>query len=228
VPAAILFDLLNGGDKSWDENPYSRLGRDAYHAAATEFALGSVGAGAGATTADLKGGLGSASAVLDNGITVGALVAVNAFGATTPPDMPHFWAAPWEADNNEFGGLGVAPRIAGGANALGSKLPNPMQNTTIAIIATDACLTKAELKRIAVAAQDGMARAIMPSHTLYDGDLVFSVATGAKPLSDKTVDALAIGHAAAIVLSRAIARGIWEASAAPNDRLPCFRDKYAL
>jgi len=228
VPAAILFDLLNGGDKNWDENPYSRLGRDAYHAATAEFALGSVGAGAGATTADLKGGLGSASAILDNGITVGALVAVNAFGATTPPDMPHFWAAPWEADNNEFGGLGVAPRIAGGANALGSKLPNPMQNTTIAIIATDACLTKAELKRIAVAAQDGMARAIMPSHTLYDGDLIFSVATGTKPLSDKTVDALAIGHAAAIVLSRAIARGIWEASAAPNDRLPCFRDKYAL
>jgi len=103
-----------------------------------------------------------------------------------------------------------------------------MENTTIAIIATDACLTKAELKRIAVAAQDGMARAIMPSHTLYDGDLIFSVATGTKPLSDKTIDALAIGHAAAIVLSRAIARGIWEASAAPNDRLPCFRDKYAL
>jgi len=228
VPAAILFDLLNGGNKAWAENPYRRLGQQAYHAADRDFALGSSGAGTGATIADLKGGLGSASAILENGVTIGALVAVNAYGSVIPPDTAHFWAAPWEAGNSEFGGLGPVPAQKQASAPLVTKSLKPIENTTIAIVATDATLTKAQCQRLAVAAQDGMARAIVPSHTLFDGDLVFAAATGAKPLSDPLNDAVLIGHAAACVLTRAIARAIWEATAAPGDRLPCFRDRFGL
>jgi D-aminopeptidase len=232
VPAAILFDLLNGGDKEWDENPYGNLGRQAFAAATPDFSLGTVGAGIGATTADLKGGLGSASAVLDCGVTVGALVAVNAFGAVTPPDVPQFWAAPWEAgseaNNAEFGGLGFTSSRITDTKPITPKGFSPVQNTTIAIIATDAKLSKAQCQRVAVAAQDGMARAIVPSHTLFDGDLVFAAATGAHDLADPLMDAVMIGHAAATVLARAIARAIWEATPQDGDQLPCFKDKYGL
>ena len=103
VPGAIIFDLLNGGDKDWPENPYKRLGAEALAAVGADFALGSAGAGIGATTANLKGGLGSASMVLESGVTVGALVVVNALGAATVADGPHFWAAPFEI-GGEFGG----------------------------------------------------------------------------------------------------------------------------
>ncbi len=106
VPGAILFDLLNGGDKGWRDNPYKGLGAAALGAAGLEFPLGSVGAGFGATTDGLKGGLGSASVVLESGMTVGALVAVNALGSVTVGDGGHFWAAPWEMEA-EFGGLGL-------------------------------------------------------------------------------------------------------------------------
>ena len=96
VPGAILFDLLNGGDKDWTDSPYPLLGRAALEVASADFALGTAGAGYGAMTANLKGGLGSASTVLPSGITVGALVAVNALGSATVGDTAHFWAAPWE------------------------------------------------------------------------------------------------------------------------------------
>ena len=108
VPGAIVFDLLNGGDKAWTENPYPALGRAALDAASVDFALGSAGAGTGTMTGKLKGGLGSASAVLDNGFTVGALVVVNALGRATVGDGPQFWAAPWEI-GAEFGGHGPDP-----------------------------------------------------------------------------------------------------------------------
>src|SRR5690606_24674890 len=107
VPGAILFDLGNGGDKSWDETPYPGLGRRAFEAAAEEFALGTAGAGYGASTLNWKGGLGSASVVLESGITVGALVAVNSLGTVTVGDTPQFWAAPWELEG-EFGARGMA------------------------------------------------------------------------------------------------------------------------
>lgn len=217
VPGAILFDLLNGGDKDWGESPYPALGRAAFEAAAVEFALGSAGAGIGAMTADWKGGLGSASAVLDGGGTVGALVAVNALGSLTAPSG-QFWAAPWEM-GDEFGGLGLGGPWAPEAEPLPVKRLG--EATTIAIVATDVALAKPALQRLAVAAHDGLARAILPSHTPYDGDLVFAVSTGARPADEG--DPWRLGHAAALCLARAAARAVWEARPAPGDLQPCRR-----
>lgn len=217
VPGAILFDLLNGGDKNWDTNPYKALGASALEAASEDFALGSVGAGTGGTLASHKGGLGSASIVLPSGHTVGALVAVNALGDASP-DGKHFWAAPWEV-GTEFGGKGLLPSAP-------SDLPNTKlssHNTTIAIVATDADLTQAQCTRMAIAAHDGMARALVPSHTPLDGDLIFGVSTNAKPLDNDIADTLWLGHAAATCLARAIARGVWHATPKEGDTLPCFR-----
>ena len=221
VPAAILFDLANGGAKDWTENPYRALGRAALAAADADFALGTAGAGTGATCRGVKGGLGSASAVLADGVTVGALVAVNALGSPISPDG-RFWAAPFEI-GAEFGGLGL-PRMA---DPLAEYLPTKAagEGTTIAIVATDAALTRAQAGRMAVAAQDGMARALVPSHTLLDGDLVFAISTGARPISNPVSDPFRIGHAAAACLSRAIARAVFEAVAAEGDPLPPWRTR---
>lgn len=223
VPGAILFDLLNGGDKAWENNPYKALGRRALAAAGQQFALGTTGAGTGAVTANLKGGLGSASVILDNGITIGALVAVNALGRVTMGDGPEFWAAPFEY-GAEFGGLG----LSGTYDPMHEPTPEKRhgENTTIAIIATDAILTQAQATRLATAAHDGMARAIVPSHTPFDGDLVFAAATCAKPLPDPVWDPLRLGHAAATCLSRATARAIFEATAAQGDPQPTWRDRF--
>lgn len=224
VPAAILFDLLNGGDKGWQANPYGALGRAALAAAGPDFALGSAGAGTGCTTADLKGGLGSASVRLPGGAMVGALVAVNAVGSAVQQGQPHFWAAPFEL-GAEFGGLGAAPRLDPAAMPT-LKTAGPGESTTIGIVATDAALGQAQLNRLAVAAHDGLARALVPSHTLFDGDLIFAVSTGARPLGDVTGDQVALGHAAAVCMARAVARGIWLARAAPGDSMPAFRDRF--
>ncbi|MFT3689684.1 P1 family peptidase [Paenirhodobacter sp.] len=222
VPGAILFDLLNGGAKDWDENPYPALGRRALAAAAPEFAIGTAGAGYGAMTGTLKGGLGSASAVLGNGLTVGALVAVNALGSATVGDGPEFWAAPWEMAG-EFGGRGAATTFP-------TDEPKPMKRTgeatTIAIVATDAALTTAQAQRMAVAAHDGMARALVPSHTPLDGDLVFAAATGGRALTDPVADSFALGHAAACCLARAIARAVHAARPIPGDLQPCWRTRF--
>lgn len=220
VPGAILFDLLNGGDKGWSENPYKRLGREAMAAAGPEFGLGSVGAGYGAMTGSWKGGLGSASLVLDSGITVGALVAVNALGSVTVGEGREFWAAPWEM-GAEYGGLGLPSGFDPGIEP--SPLKRMGEATTIAIVATDAALTQAQALRLATAAHDGMARAIVPSHTPYDGDLVFAAATGAKELVDPLVQPFVLGHAAATCLARAIARAVYEARPMPGDLQPTWR-----
>jgi D-aminopeptidase len=222
VPGAILFDLLNGGEKDWPQNPYPALGRAAARAASDSFALGGDGAGTGATTADLKGGLGSASAVLDSGHTVGALVAVNALGSACVGGGPRFWAAPWEVAG-EFGGLGVASDFSAPPV---TKLASHAANTTIAIVATDADLTQAQCTRVAAAAHDGMARALLPSHTPMDGDLVFAAATGARPLADPVADLMWIGHAAATCLARAIARGVHAATPAARDTVPCWQSRH--
>ncbi|MCB1487244.1 MAG: P1 family peptidase, partial [Bauldia sp.] len=227
VPAAILFDLANGGDKAWgDDPPYARLGRAAVAAAARDFALGTAGAGAGATTASLKGGLGSASTRLSNGATVAALVAVNAVGAVTVGGTGHFWAAPFET-GGEFGGLGLPSPVPPEATALRHKLqPAAGANTTIAVIATDAALTKAQAKRLAMVTHDGFARAIWPSHTPFDGDLVFALSTGRIPPGDAAFDLIEIGAAASACMARAIARGVYEATPAPGDLLPTWRQRF--
>lgn len=227
VPGAIIFDLLNKGDKDWDENPYRALGASALAKAAADFELGTAGAGVGALTANLKGGLGSASLVIPGGYTVGALVVANPTGSVTMGDSPHFWAAPFEA-GGEFGGLGPLTSPMPFEQSARSKRDwvSPISNTTIAIVATDADLSKAQLKRLAVAAQDGIARGASPAHTPVDGDLIFSVSTGARPVATPVVNVLQLGHAAAVCLSRAMARAIYLATPAANDIVPTWREKW--
>ena len=221
VPGAILFDLLNGGDKNWLRNPYAALGRSAYEAADETFSLGTAGAGTGALSAMVKGGLGSASVRLPDGTTVGALVAANPVGSVTTPGDRHFYAAPFELDG-EFSGLGPDPASGlGGETESRKRLSmSPRENTTIAIVATDAALTKAQCHRMAIAAHDGIGRATVPAHTPYDGDLVFSLSTGVRPVDDAVLSA--IGHAASLCLARAIARGVYHATPAAGDLLPCW------
>ncbi|MEW2918997.1 P1 family peptidase [Ruegeria sp. ANG10] len=226
VPGAILFDLLNGGDKDWVGNPYRALGQAAFDDADVDFALGTEGAGTGALAARHKGGLGSASLVLDNGVTVGALVAANPLGSVTTPGDRHFWAAPFEF-GGEFGGLGPDSSAGLGLPAPSRKaqvmrLAEPDKgNTTIAIVATDAALSKPQCQRLAVAAHDGIARAILPAHTPGDGDLVFAVSTGTRTI-DAEAELGLIGHAASVCLARAIARAIYLATPAAGDLLPCW------
>lgn len=222
VPGAIVFDLGNGGDKAWQSNPYRDLGRAALDTAALSFDLGSVGAGTGATTAGLMGGLGSASQRTPSGHTVGALVVVNALGSATVGDSDRFWAAPFEI-GQEFGGLGPATSYPSAFPATKHELRG---NTTIAIVATDAALDKAQCTRLAVAAHDGMARALVPSHTPMDGDLVFAAATGARALETPVLDGIHLGHAAASCLARAIARAVFAATPLPGNPLPCWSEKF--
>lgn len=229
TPAAILFDLINGGDKNWGKtNPYAELGYVATQNAATEFELGSAGAGHGALVGGpgtgLRGGLGSASTELENGVTIGALVAVNALGAPTIGNSRHFWAAPFEY-GEEFGGLGTGavpcheshvPRIKFRDNQ------SQGANTTIGIVATDAALTKAQCKRLAIAAHDGFARALWPAHTPLDGDLIFVVSTGTSGAVPDMELQIQLSAFAASTMSRAIARGVYCAKALPGDLLPSW------
>jgi D-aminopeptidase len=226
VPGAILFDLLNGGDKNWGRfPPYRELAYAAAASAGPDFVLGSVGAGTGATTFNLKGGIGSASAVTADGFIVGALAAVNAAGSVVVGDGPWFWAAPFEQDR-EFGGLGFPSPLP--ADALNPRTKGALRvSTALVVVATDALLTKAQAKRLAVTAQDGLARASYPVHTSLDGDVVFAAATGAKPLSEPTFAFMRLGATAANVVARAVARGVYEATALPlPDALPSWRDKF--
>ncbi len=229
VPGAIIFDLINGGDKDWDDNPYRALGRAALAHAGVDFALGSTGAGTGAMAATQKGGLGSASMLLPDGTTVGALVVVNALGSVTTPGDRHFWAAPFEMDG-EFGGVGPDPSAglvttepSRKEKAMFMHATGQMASTTIAIVATDAPLSKSQCHRMAVTAHDGLARAIVPAHTPLDGDLVFAVSTGVGEIVDHQ-GMRDIGAAAAVCLSRAICRGVYEATPAAGDIIPTYRE----
>ncbi|WP_111563086.1 P1 family peptidase [Rhizobium sp.] len=227
VPQAILMDLLNGGNKDWGlQSPYRELGYEAFRAAGKgSFALGTVGAGTGATTATFKGGLGSASARSSAGHTIAAIVAVNALGSATVGEGPHFWSAPFE-QNNEFGGLGLPQAIDARDTAMRLKGMNTTA-TTIGAIVTDAVLTKAEAHRLAVMGHDGFARALLPAHLPLDGDTIFSAATGARPLGSLP-EFLELCHLATLVMARAIARGVYEATALPVEGAqPAWRDRYA-
>lgn len=228
VPGAICFDLLNGGNKAWGRfPPYRDLGYAAACAASGDFTLGSVGAGLGATTANFKGGLGSASAQT-GGVTVGALAVVNAVGSVTVGDGPWFWAAPFETAN-EFGGRGLPPaftpdmlsaRLKGGTAAASS------ENTTLVVVVTDAILTKAQAKRLAMIAHTGMARAIYPVHATTDGDVVYAAATGTKPIDPRS-GLTELGMVAANTVARAIARGVHRATALPFlGALPAWSDRF--
>jgi L-aminopeptidase/D-esterase-like protein len=228
VPGAIVFDLANGGDKNFGREPvYWHMGYRAAAAAVEDFLLGSAGAGYGATTANLKGGLGSASGTTSGRFRVGALVVVNAVGRATVGEGPHFWSAPYEQDR-EFGGLGWPTPWP--VDALDFHIKGDAgENTTIAVVATDAALTKADAKRLAVMAHDGMARALRPSHACLDGDTIFAAATGTAESVPTTRDRIEIGQFAADCLARAIARAVYEAEALPfPSALPSWRGRYLL
>ena len=219
--------LLSGGDKAWGRfSPYRDLGYQAAAAAtAGPVALGSVGGGTGATTADLKGGIGSASAIAPSGHRVGAIVIVNAVGSATIGASGHFWAATDEV-GAEFGGRGLPSPWPADAHALKLKGARP-ENTTIALVVTDAALDKGQATHLAVMAQDGLGRAIRPIHTPLDGDTVFAAATGTVPVGDYARDMAAIGFTAASVLARACARAVFEAEALPfPGALPSWKQRF--
>ncbi|WP_323795450.1 P1 family peptidase [Nisaea sp.] len=226
VPAAILFDLNNGGDKNWgDASPYPTLGRTAYEAASDDFRLGNAGAGFGANAGGYKGGLGSASVrVADDGPTVGALVAVNAVGAVTYPTSGAFFAWASEAAG-EFGGVMPVSEDRGSAVDM-PKLAGPRENTTIGIVATDAALTKSQCRQFAIMAHQGLTRAIRPANTPFDGDVVFGVSTGIRPLADPVRDLATLGAHAADCLARAVARGVFEAES--QGQSVSYREKFGF
>lgn len=222
VPAAILFDLLNGGDKGWGEAPpYRGLALQACDTAGWDFALGNAGAGTGATAGALKGGLGSASAVDDDGLMVGALAAANPAGSVVMPGQATMWAWALEME----GELGGQPPPTGPV-PLEPDLPEELQpgaNTTLAVVAVSERLTRAQARRVAIMAQDGVARAVRPAHTPYDGDTVFVLATGDGHPPGPAIVAR-IGAIAADCVARAIGRGVWEAETVAG--IPSYRDTY--
>lgn len=220
VPAAVIYDLANGGDKNWgDPPPYRRLGADAFAAAGPDFRIGRVGAGRGARAGLGWGGMGSASVDLGDGLLVGALAVNNAIGAPMMPDGKTPWAWPFEIDG-EFGGRRPGPDMP-----QDDPLPDQSRlakqgrlavgvNTTIGVVATTADLTTAECKRLAIMAHDGLARAIRPAHTPFDGDAIFAVAAGAVSIGEgleRAARLARIGSAAADAFARAIARGVFAA-----------------
>jgi L-aminopeptidase/D-esterase-like protein len=227
VPSAILFDLMNGGNKGWRmDPPYRSLGLAACEKLGPTFELGNAGAGLGALAGAFKGGLGSASA-LWSGFTLGALVAVNSMGSPVVPGTNDLWAADYALEDELP--RPTRQKSSGASLIEGTKfelLPDglgPGTNTTIAVVATDAALTKAEAKRLAIMAADGMARAARPMHTPFDGDTVFALATARKPLPEPRDRHLShLGTIAADTLARAIGRAVWEASSI--GRFKAYRD----
>lgn len=235
VPQAICFDLLNGGDKGWGRfSPYRDMGFAAAEAAGSgPFALGTVGGGTGATTPLVKGGLGSASMEVPGIGRVAALTIANPVGNPLVGEGPHFWAAPFER-NGEFGGLGLPP-FPWGEEVLRPRLKGlraeeeegePATATTIGLVVTDAPLTKAQAKRLAIAGQDGLARALHGTHLPFDGDTIFAASTGQGSAIDPQALTL-LCLAATQVVARSIARGIYEATALPYpEAQPAWADLF--
>jgi L-aminopeptidase/D-esterase-like protein len=225
VPAAVLFDLASGG--RFDREIYPALGRKAVAAASNQMKLGNAGAGCGAMAGMYKGGIGSASAVIDDELTVGAVVAVNSAGSPIIPGTDVFWAFALE-QNREFGGKRLDPRFKG----VDLDLPpdakgrlHPATNTTIVVVATDADCSATELKRVAIMGSDGFARALRPAHTPFDGDTVFALSTAKRAITGDRARALSrIGSVASDCVARAIARGVYEAETL--DEAKSYRDSF--
>ncbi|HWD50611.1 MAG TPA: P1 family peptidase [Rhizomicrobium sp.] len=228
VSGAILFDLANGGDKEWgDMPPYRALAVTATQNAREDFALGNVGAGLGAMAGMYKGGLGSASAVTDDGFTIGAIAAVNSVGSPLIPGSDVFWAFPFEM-NGEFGARRLPSDFVQTEFDLPSdmKIARPRANTTIAIVATDAKLSRVELERVAIMGADGVARALRPVHAPSDGDIVFAVSTARRQIAEpRHRDVMRIGMIAGDCLARSIARGVYEAQSLGP--MKSYRDSFA-
>jgi L-aminopeptidase/D-esterase-like protein len=217
VPAAVLHDLGNGGDKTWGlDPPYRSLGIRALMAAGPDFSLGSVGAGRGAMAGLTKGGIGSASVDLGQGLVIGALVALNSIGSALMPDGRTYWAWAFEL-NDEFGGakppnatMDLSDPAPEESRLLALGRLQPGANTTLGVVACSADLTTIECKRVAMMAHDGIARGVRPAHTPFDGDTIFAIAGGGA-LDENQQRASQIGRigsAAADCMARAIARAV--------------------
>lgn len=205
--------------------PYREFGYEAARRASADFELGTAGAGYGATTANLKGGLGSASAMTSSGHMIGALAVVNSIASAVIGDGPHFWAGALE-EGHEFGGLGLPTRVNLEQRKLAWK-GGRQPATTVALVATDAILTKGQAKRLAVASHAGLARGLRASHALLDGDTVFAAATGLRSLGDEVAELMELTALGADCLTRAIARGVYEATALPYPGAqPAWRDRW--
>lgn len=225
VPAAVIFDLPVGG---WQCRPTAEFGFAAANAAGIDVPVGNVGAGVGARAGVLKGGLGTASIRLEDiGVTIGAVVAVNSGGNVADPHT----GLPWLADQIAEFGLVPPPADQVAAFADRDAELSPL-NTTIAVVATDAALSKAACKRVAVAAQDALARTMRPSHTPRDGDTVFVLSTGAvevapasetpAAMSPETKLMTMVGAAAADCLAHAVMVGVLAAETVAG--IPAYRD----
>jgi L-aminopeptidase/D-esterase-like protein len=227
VPAAVIFDFAGDTKFAPEANPYTRLGQEAVMSAAEGFSLGNEGAGLGAIAGAYKGGVGSASAVIDETLCVGALVVVNAVGSPLIPGTDVFWAFPLE-QGSEFGGkrlIGHLPEMVLDLPQDGKGRAAPGMNTTIAIVATDADISAPELKRVAIMATDGLARALRPVHTPFDGDTLFALTTAMKPLhGDRLRELTRIGNLAADCVSRAVARAVYAAETLGN--VKSYRDRF--
>ncbi|MEP0518668.1 MAG: P1 family peptidase [Hyphomicrobiales bacterium] len=227
VPAAILYDLSNGGDKSWEgASPYLELGRSALRNVSRDFQIGGVGAGFGATTANLRGGFGYAETQLSDGVVVCAFVAVNAVGQVTMGDSPNFWATPFEL-GAEFGGLGFPQNIDEKTSSVNLKNPGNrplerVENTTVGVIATNAKLNKSAAKRLAMSAHDGYAHAIWPCHTPMDGDLIFALSTEEREVGDL----MHLNAAATSAMARAIAIGVYSVKPRSDDTKPAWQSRF--
>lgn len=234
VPAAVLFDLGAGGD--FRNRPDASFGyRAAKAASSRKVRQGAVGAGTGAHAASLKGGIGSASAVLPSGVTVAALVAANPAGSVVEPSTGELWGARFGLPG-EFAHVRRPTRAE--VVAANAKEPSPPAlNTTLAIVATDARLDKSECARLAMCAHDGMARVVRPIHTLVDGDVAFALATGRIDLPDerapegiirasatRPAQVSVLAAAAADVVARAITHAVLAAHSAGN--MACYLDEY--
>ena len=237
VPAAVLYDPGRFG-RAFRDRPGPDFGRKACeNASSGPVSMGNVGAGAGAISGGLKGGLGAASSDLGHGVIVGAIVAVNSAGSTVNPETGEFYAKYLEV-GKEFGGLKASLSPVG--LPVGRASPErrdtegePVKNTTIAVVATNVQLTKAQASKIAQMAHDGMARAVRPVHTMFDGDTVFSLATGEldpavlkqqAAWGNMAANMNKIGSAAADALSRAIVHAMLNAQTVGD--VPCYKDKY--
>ncbi len=227
VPAANLFDLANGGDKSWGDNPpYHQLGRQALENVSASMERGNVGAGRGATIGPYKGGLDTASVVTDDGMVVGALTAANAFGSPVIPGTDTLWAFPLEM-NDELGGQKVPAAVSFDPDLLpaGALSAEPGTNTTLAVVATNVALSPAQAKRIAIMAHDGFARAVRPIHTPFDGDVIFVLSLADKTLDDPFAYSICrLGSLAADCVARAVARAAYHATAI--DGYPSYRSTH--
>lgn len=221
VPAAILYDLANAGNKAWGETPpYRELGMKALRNADVRFDLGRAGAAYGAHAGLAPGGLGSASIATDDGLIVGAMAAVNSFGAPTMPGTDVYWAWPYE-QAGEFGGRRPPAGFTLDLDDWGDAKANPATrgqpagrtNTTIACVATNVALSPAEAQRVAKMALSGISRAVRPAFAPFDGDVVFCISTAQVESPDQRPFTIArIGELAAATLARAIARGVHEAA----------------